>query len=104
MVTLHIENTVHGYEAWKSVFDKFDRFRADQGVQSYRVARRVDDGHRITVDLEFETVEAAVAFRGALEQIWRTPQSREQVADHGTPVLYEVTDRRVLSAAAASTA
>lgn len=104
MVTLHIENTVHDYDAWKGVFDKFDRFRADHGVRSYRLSRRVDDGNQITVDLEFGTAEQAIAFRGALEQIWRTPQSREQLIDHGTPVLYEVADEKVFSATAASTA
>lgn len=104
MVTLHIENTVHDYATWKSVFDKFDRFRADQGVRSYRVARRVDDGNQITIDLEFDTTDEATAFRGALEQIWRTPQSREQLVEHGTPAIYEVADSRVLSATAASTA
>jgi len=104
MATLHIENTVRDYEAWKSVFDKFDRFRADQGVRSYRVSRQVDDGNQITVDLEFDTADEATAFRGALEQIWRTPQSQEQLVEHGTPVVYELADAQVLSAAAASTA
>ena len=104
MVTLHIENTVHDYETWKGAFDKFERFRADSGVRSYRVSRRVDDAHQVTVDLEFDTAAEAVAFRGALEQIWRTPQSQRELVEHGTPVLYEVADARVLSAAAASTA
>ncbi len=104
MVTLHIENTVHDYAAWKSVFDKFDRFRAERGVQSLRLFRKVEDPHQVAIDLEFETVEAAIAFRGALEQIWRTPQSREQLADHNVPVLYEVMDEKLVSAAAASTA
>jgi hypothetical protein len=104
MVTLHIENTVHDYESWKSAFDKFERFRADSGVRSYRLSRKVEDGNQVAVDLEFATAAEATAFRGALEQIWRTPQSQQQLVEHGTPVLYEVTVDRTLSAAAASTA
>lgn len=103
MTTLHIENQVHDFDAWKEVFDKFDRFRADQGVRSYRVSRLVGDGNQVVIDLEFDTVEEATAFRGALEQIWRTPQSQQQVVAHSTPVLFEVVDAQVLSAAAAST-
>lgn len=104
MVTLHIENTVTDYEAWKSVFDKFERFRAESGVRSYRLSRQVEDGNRVVIDLEFETAAEATAFCGALVQVWRTPQSREHLVEHGSPVLYEVAVERTLSAAAASTA
>lgn len=104
MATLHVENTVRDYDTWRGVFDKFERFRADNGVRSYRLSRRVDDEHQVLIDLEFDTVEEAVAFRGALEKIWQTPQSREQLIAHATPVVCEVDVERSLSAAAASTA
>ena len=102
MVTLHMENTVQDFDAWKQNFDKFDRFRADNGVRSYRVARQVEDGNRLTVDLEFDDVASAAAFRGALEKIWSTPQSKEQLVSHSPAVIYETADQREVSAAAAS--
>ena len=101
MATLHVENTVKNFEEWKSVFDKFDRFRADKGMRSYRIARRVDDPNQITIDLDFDTVEDATAFRGALEQIWRTPQSKEQLVSHETPLVYDVVEQRSISVSSA---
>lgn len=89
MATLHIENQVRDFETWKTVFDKFDRFRAEQKVRSYRMSRRVDDPSRIAIDLEFDSVQDATAFRGALEQIWTTPQSKEHLVSHETPLLLE---------------
>ena len=94
MATLHIENTVRDFDEWKAVFDKFDRFRAEKGMRSYRMARQVDEPNKVIVDLDFDSVEAATEFRGALEQIWRTPQSQEQLVAHGTPLLYDVVEQR----------
>jgi hypothetical protein len=31
MTTVHIENTVQDYDAWKANFDKYERFRAGAG-------------------------------------------------------------------------
>lgn len=103
MTTLHIENTVQDFDAWKEAFDRFERFRADQGVRSYRLSRRADNANEVAVDLDFDTVEAATAFSGALEQIWRTPQSQQHLVAHSVPVVYDVVVNRTLSAAAAST-
>lgn len=96
MPTLHIENTVHDFEEWKAVFDKFDRFRAEKGMRAYRLSREVDVPNKVTVDMEFDSVEEALAFREALAQIWRTPQSQQQLVAHAVPVLYDVVEQRVL--------
>lgn len=104
MVTLHIENTVRDYETWKGVFDKFDRFRADAGARSYRVSRQVDDGNKVAVDVDFDTVAEAASFRDGLAQIWKTPQSQQELLSHSTPVIYEVAAEQTISATAASTA
>jgi hypothetical protein len=96
MPSLHVENTVQDFDEWKTVFDKFDRFRAEKGVRSYRLAREVEDPHKITIDLDFDSHEEAVAFRGALEQIWQTPQSREQLVRHEPPRMFEVVVQRAL--------
>lgn len=92
MATLHIENTVKDFDSWKAVFDKFQRFRAEQGVRSLRMSRRVDEPNQVVIDLDFDSAEAAVAFRGALEKIWQTPQSSEQLISHGTPQLLELVE------------
>lgn len=97
MTTLHIENTVRDYEAWEGAFDKFEGFRADNGVRSYRLSRGVADPHAVTVDLEFGTREEAEAFVPLLEKIWTTPQSKEQLVSHGTPTLLEVVRDRALA-------
>jgi len=96
MATLHIENTVRDFDEWKAVFDKFDRFRAEKLTRSYRMARQVDEPNKVIIDLDFDTVEDATAFRGALEQIWQTPQSREQLVSHGTPLVFELVEQRQL--------
>lgn len=102
MTTLHIENTVADFDAWKETFDKFERFRADQGVRSYRLSRRADNGNEVVVDLDFDSAQAATAFGGALEQIWRTPQSQQHLVAHSAPVVYDVVVSRTLTAADAS--
>jgi hypothetical protein len=96
MATLHVENTVRDFDEWKAVFDKFDRFRAEKNLRSYRLARQVDDPNKIVIDMDFDTVEDATEFRGALEQIWRTPQSQQQLVDHSAPRLYDVVEQRQL--------
>jgi len=96
MPSLHVENTVRNFEEWKEVFDKFDRFRAEKKMRAYRLSRLVDDPNKVTIDLDFDSIEDATAFRGALEQIWQTPQSQEQLIAHSTPELYDVVEQRQL--------
>lgn len=96
MATLHIENTVRDFESWKAVFDKFDRLRADQKMRSYRLSRHVEDPNEVTIDMDFDTIEDATAFRGALEKIWATPQSQEQLVAHAAPRLLDLVESRTL--------
>jgi DNA mismatch repair ATPase MutS len=96
MATLHVENTVRDFDEWKSVFDKFERFRADKRMRAYRLSRQVDDLNKVTIDMDFDSVEEATSFREALEQIWQTPQSKEQLVAHETPRLYDVVEHREL--------
>ena len=99
MTTVHIENTVHDFDTWKANFDKYERFRAEQGVQSYRVRRSVTDPNEVLVDLEFCDTTAAQAFLPKLEQIMNSPQARTQLTRHSVPRLYAVVAERVPSAA-----
>lgn len=98
MTTVHIENTVHDFAAWKTVFDKFERFRVEKGMRGYRMSRLVEDPNHVTIDLDFDSVETATAFRSALERIWSTPQSQAQLAAHGTLRLYDVVEERTIRA------
>lgn len=92
MSTLHIENTVDDYDAWKAAFDRFDRLRRDNGVLGYRITRAADDPRRVYVDLDFTGRDAALAFAAVLEKIWRTPQSQAVLADHRAPEVRDIAE------------
>jgi hypothetical protein len=94
MTTLHIENTVRDFQTWKAVFDKYDTFRADHGVQTYRLSRFADDPNRLMIDLDFDSLPEAQAFAEALRKVWASPQSREQLVGHAVPHLLEVIEQR----------
>ena len=94
MNSLMIRNTVRDYDACKAVFDKYERFRQEHGVRSYRVLRRTDEPNDVAVVLDFDDEAAAVEFRGRLEQILTTPQSREQLSAHAAPEVLEVVGRQ----------
>ena len=98
MTTVHIENTVQDFDAWKTNFDKYERFRAEHGVQSYRVSRSVTEPNEVLIDLEFCDETAAQAFLPKLEQIMNSPQARTQLTRHSAPQLYAVVTERVPSA------
>ena len=97
MATVHVENVVHDYDAWRAVFDKFEAFRQEHGVRSYRVARSTAEPDRVMVDLELDTVADATAFAEALERIWRTPQSQAQLVTHRGPYVLDVVVERTLT-------
>ena len=98
MTTVHIQNTVQDFNTWKANFDKYERFRAEQGVQSYRVSRSVTDPNEVLIDLEFGDETAARAFLPKLEQIMNSPQAQAQLVRHSAPRLYAVVTERIPSA------
>jgi hypothetical protein len=98
MTIVHIENTVRDFDAWKANFDKYDRFRAEQGVRSYRVGQGVADPNDVIVDLEFADDAAAQAFLPQLAKIMSSPQAKEQVVQHQAPRLYAVVADRTPAA------
>jgi quinol monooxygenase YgiN len=98
MTTVHIENTVQDFDTWRVNFDKYERFRAEQGVQSYRVSRSVTEPNEVLIDLEFCDETTAQAFLPKLEQIMSTPQAQAQLVRHSIPRLYAVVTERIPSA------
>jgi hypothetical protein len=100
MTTLHIENTVHDYESWQGAFDKFERFRADNGVRSYRISRGISEPNEVSIDLEFGSLAEAEAFVPKLAKILNTQQSQNQLVSHQAPMLLDEVRHRVLAPSA----
>lgn len=94
MATLHIENTVRDFDSWKTVFDKFERFRQDSGVRSYRLSRDLGEPNQVAVDLDFDSVPDAEAFLQSLRKIWQTPQSKAEVVAARTPRILDIVVQR----------
>jgi ribosomal protein L35AE/L33A len=99
MTTVHIENTVRDFGTWRANFDKYERFRAEQGVQSYRVSRSVTEPNEVLIGLESCDETAAQAFLPRLEQIMSSPQAQTQLVRHSVPRLYGVVTEGVPSVA-----
>jgi len=74
MTTLQLEHKISDFGLWKAAFDRDPLDRAGSGVRGYRIHRPLDDPAYVVVDLEFDGLAAAEAFRGLLERLW---QSRE---------------------------
>jgi len=84
MATLHIEHPITDFETWVTAFNQFASARAAAGVRAERVQRPVDDPRYVVVDLDFETVDDAEAFRHFLRTvIWAAPENAPALA--GTP-------------------
>ena len=94
MNTLQIRTTVRDYDGWRAAFDKYERFRQEHGVRSYRVLRKVDDPHDVQVVLEFDDEASASEFRGKLQKVFASRQSQDQVVSHEAPLLLEVVGRQ----------
>src|SRR5688500_1493597 len=75
VVIVQIEHPVANFTMWKAAFDSDPIDRKASGVRRYRILRPIDDPNYVAVDLEFDDRRQAEAFRGALENLWRTPQA-----------------------------
>jgi hypothetical protein len=92
MATLHIEHPISDLQTWLGAFNKFQDARDKAGVRAHRVYQPVDDDKYIYVGLDFDSVEAATAFKGFLETtVWASADASPAL--DGTPkarVLAEV--------------
>ncbi len=75
---LRMRYELDDYDAWRRIFDRDPLDRKGSGVRRYRISRDVDNGSAVLVDLDFDTVDEAVAFHGRL---------RELLADPSIPVM-----------------
>jgi hypothetical protein len=83
MPTLHIEHAISDFGVWKDAFEADPARREESGVRRYRVFRPLDDPKYVAIDLDFETVPEAEAFRAALQDLWGSRQATPALA--GTP-------------------
>jgi hypothetical protein len=75
MASLHIEHAITNLGTWLGAFEQFAGARKDAGVLAQRLRQPVEDANYIFVDLEFETVQAAEAFKTFLETVvWQSAE------------------------------
>lgn len=55
----------------EAAFDRDPAKREASGVRRYRIFRPVDDPHFVSVDLDFDTLEAAELFMITMRAIWQ---------------------------------
>jgi hypothetical protein len=65
MVRMFVRHEVADYDAWRAVYDGFDR--SALGVTGQAVYRSLDDPNDVTVTHDFESEEAARSFASAGE-------------------------------------
>lgn len=88
MTTLRIEHPITDLAVWLEAFDRFAGARRDAGVRSQRVHHPVGDELHITVDLDFDTVEDATAFREFLTAVvWAVPENAPALGGAPTATL-----------------
>ncbi len=83
MATLQVEHAISDFEVWKKAFQADPVQRKESGVRRYRVLRPVDDPRYVKIDLDFDSVEEADAFRAALQGLWSSGRAAPALA--GTP-------------------
>jgi hypothetical protein len=83
MATLQIEHAISDFTVWKNAFDADPVRREESGVRSYRVFRPLNDPHYVKIDLDFDSVDEAEAFRCALERLWGSGRAAPALA--GSP-------------------
>jgi hypothetical protein len=82
--TLHIEHSITDLETWLAAFERFEEARQKAGVRAQRIHQPVDDERYICVELDFESVEQAQAFKDFLEtRVWSSPEASPAL--EGTP-------------------
>jgi hypothetical protein len=90
--TLQIEHPISNLETWLGAFMRFEEARKKAGVRAQRIRQPVDDDKYIYVALDFDSVEAAEAFKRFLETtVWASADASPALA--GAPrarVLTEV--------------
>ncbi len=80
MYVLQIEHPVRDFDAWKAAFDTDPVGRQVGGVRRYAIYRPIADAQSVEIDLAFDSVGEAEAFKGRLEAMWQSSQARSVLA------------------------
>lgn len=84
MITLHIEHPITDFDTWADAFAQFADARRGAGVRAQRILRPVDDPQYVMIDLDFDDIVAATAFRNFLMTVvWAVPENAPALV--GTP-------------------
>ena len=84
MNTLHIEHAITDFDVWSAAYGRFAGIRRQAGVRAERISRPVDDPRYVSIDLDFETLEAAQAFLQFLTtNVWAVQENAPGLS--GTP-------------------
>lgn len=76
MATLQIEHSITDLDTWLGAFARFEAARRRAGVRGHRVRQPVDDDKYICIDLDFDSIEEAAAFRDFLQStVWASPEA-----------------------------
>ena len=90
MFILSIEHAISDFPTWEAAFDHFSEARAKAGVLAQRIRRPVNDDHYVLVELDFETVENATAFRQFLfDVVWSNTDASPALAGAPTARVLE---------------
>jgi hypothetical protein len=91
VTTLHIEHPISDLETWLGAFNRFADARTKAGVRSQRIHQPVDDDRYIYVQLDFDSVDEAAAFKSFLETtVWASSEASPGLA--GTPTARILTE------------
>jgi hypothetical protein len=80
MPILQVEHAISDFETWKKAFDADPVRREESGVRHYRILRPVDDPNYVKLDLEFDSLGEAEAFRVALSKLWGSGRAAPALA------------------------
>ena len=82
-MTVHVllEHRVPDFDDWKRAFDADPIDREGSGVRAYRVLRPVGNRNHVVVDLEFDKLDQATAFRAALVRLWDSTPAQAVMAN-----------------------
>lgn len=76
MATLHIEHAITDLTTWLGAFARFEEARNKAGVRAQRVFQPVDDDKYIYVELDFDGMDQADAFKRFLETtVWASAEA-----------------------------
>lgn len=89
MVKLFVRQNVADYAAWRAVYDAFESQHLALGGRTRAVYQSLDDPKNVTVDHDFDSIEAAQAFVGSAE----LREAMGQAGMIGDPQIWFATER-----------